>query len=81
MKNRYRNLFLLFGILAIVIMLCTMDMDYSDIWENVKRIGFWFPVIMLLWFFVYLINTCSGTTVNIASLSGRSVSCRSQVLP
>ena len=32
MKNRYRNLFLLFGILAIVIMLCTMDMDYSDIW-------------------------------------------------
>lgn len=40
MKNRYRNLFLLFGILAIVIMLCTMDMDYSDIWENVKRIGF-----------------------------------------
>ena len=30
MKNRYRNLFLLFGILAIVIMLCTMDMDYSD---------------------------------------------------
>ena len=59
MKNRYRNLFLLFGILAIVIMLCTMDMDYSDIWENVKRIGFWFPVIMLLWFFVYLINTCS----------------------
>lgn len=51
MKNRYRNLFLLFGILAIVIMLCTMDMDYSDIWENVKRIGFWFPVIMLLWFF------------------------------
>ena len=31
MKNKYRNLFLLFGILAIVIMLCTMDMDYSDI--------------------------------------------------
>lgn len=42
MKNRYRNLFLLFGILAIVIMLCTMDMDYSDIWENVKRIAFGF---------------------------------------
>ena len=59
MKNKYRNLFLLFGVLAIVLMLCTMDMDYSDIWENLKRVGFWFPVIMLLWFFVYLINTCS----------------------
>ena len=59
MKNKYRNLFLLFGVLAIVVMLCTMDMDYSDIWENLKRVGFWFPVIMLLWFFVYLINTCS----------------------
>ena len=59
MKNKYRNLFLLFGILAIAIMLCTLDMDYSDIWKNLKRVGFWFPVIMLLWFFVYLINTCS----------------------
>ena len=48
MKNKYRNLFLLFGVLAIVVMLCTMDMDYSDIWENLKRVGFWFPVIMLL---------------------------------
>lgn len=59
MKNKYRNLFLLFGVLAIVVMLCTLDMDYSDIWRNLKRVGFWFPVIMLLWFFVYLINTCS----------------------
>lgn len=59
MKNKFRNLFLLFGILAIAIMLCTMEMDYSDIWKNLKRVGFWFPVIMLLWFFVYLINTCS----------------------
>lgn len=59
MKNKLRNLFLLFGILAIAVMLCTMDMDYSDIWENLKRVGFWFPVIMLLWFFVYMINTCS----------------------
>ena len=47
MKNKYRNLFLLFGVLAIVVMLCTMDMDYSDIWENLKRVGLWFPEIML----------------------------------
>ena len=42
MKNKYRNLFLLFGVLAIVVMLCTMDMDYSgagvDLQVNVTYI-------------------------------------------
>ena len=33
MKNKYRNLFLLFGILAIVIMLCTMDMGIFPTFE------------------------------------------------
>lgn len=42
MKNKYRNLFLLFGVLAIVVMLCTMDMDYSDIWENLNAWAFGF---------------------------------------
>lgn len=56
MKSKYRNGFMAFGIIAIVIMLFALDMDYSDIWKSLVRMGIWFPAIVLLWFFVYLLN-------------------------
>ena len=28
-----------FGIIAIIIMLCTMDMDYTDIWRYLLKVG------------------------------------------
>lgn len=59
MKDKYRNGFLLFGVIAIVIMLCTFDMDYTDIWHSLRRAGAWFPAVLLLWLFVYILNTAS----------------------
>lgn len=59
MKDKYRNGFLLFGVIAIVIMLCTFDMDYTDIWHSLQRAGAWFPAVLLLWLFVYILNTAS----------------------
>ena len=56
MKQKYRNIFLLFGIAAIVVMLCTFEMDYSELWQNLLRAGRWFPAIVLLWVFIYLLN-------------------------
>ena len=38
-----------FGIIAIIIMLCTMDMDYTDIWRYLKQAGIYFPLILGLW--------------------------------
>lgn len=57
MKNKYRNLFLAFGVVAVAIMMFTFDMDYQELWANLKRAGYYFPLILLLWAFVYLINT------------------------
>lgn len=57
MRNKLRNCFMAFGIIAIIIMLCTMDMDYTDIWTYLKRAGLYFPGILLLWCFIYAINT------------------------
>ena len=48
-----------FGIIAIVIMLCTMDMDYTDIWRYLKQAGIYFPLILALWLVVYMVNTLS----------------------
>ena len=48
-----------FGIIAIVIMLCTMNMDYTDIWRYLLKVGIYFPLILALWLVVYLVNTMS----------------------
>ena len=59
MKNKYRNIFLAFGIVAVLIMIFTFDMDYQELWANLKRAGVYLPLVLLLWLFVYLINTTS----------------------
>lgn len=59
MKSKYRNIFLLFGILAIVIMLCTFDMEYEELWANLRRAGMWFPAVVGLWIVIYGFNALS----------------------
>lgn len=56
MKSKYRNIFLFFGIAAIVVMICTFDMDYTELWSTLRRAGGWLPVIIGLWVFIYLLN-------------------------
>ena len=59
MKQKYRNIFLFFGIAAIVVMLCSFDMDYAELWQNLLRAGRWFPAIVGLWVVIYLMNALS----------------------
>lgn len=59
MKSKYRNIFLLFGIAAVVIMLFTFDMEYDELLANLRRAGGWLPAILGLWVFIYLINALS----------------------
>lgn len=56
MKSRFRNIFLAFGIVAVIIMMFTFDMDYNELWTNLQRAGYYFPLIITLWVFVYLLN-------------------------
>ncbi len=59
MKDKVRNIFWFFGIFAIVVMLCTFDMDYQELWQNLRKAGIWFPAVILLWLFIYLLNALS----------------------
>ena len=59
MKNKYRNIFSLLVSLPFLIMIFTFDMDYQELWLNLKRAGVYLPLVLLLWLFVYLINTVS----------------------
>ena len=59
MKNKYRNIFLFFGLAAIAIMFLTFDMEYEELWHNLKRAGLWLPAVIGLWIIIYLFNTLS----------------------
>ena len=59
MKSKYRNIFLIFGIVAIVVMLCTFDMEYDELLANLRRAGIWLPAVIGLWVIIYLFNTLS----------------------
>ncbi len=56
MPAKYRNLFLLIGVVAIVIMLASFDMSWADLYKNVRRAGIWFPAVVALWVPIYMMN-------------------------
>lgn len=59
MNSRFRNIFLAFGIIAVIIMLFTFDVSVDELFSNLRRAGIYLPLILLLWLFIYLINTLS----------------------
>ena len=59
MKSAYRNLFLIFGLAAIVLMLCTFPMDYKELWDNIHRAGYWFFAVIGVWIVIYFFNALS----------------------
>lgn len=56
MKPLYRNLFLLFGITAIIVMLCNFQVDYTQLEDNLGRAGLYLPAVVGVWVFVYAFN-------------------------
>ena len=49
----------MFGIAAIVVMLCSFDMEYDELLANLRRAGMWLPAVVGLWIIIYLFNTLS----------------------
>lgn len=58
-EGKVSEYILVFGIFAIVVMLCTFDMDYQELWQNLRKAGMWFPAVILLWVFIYYLNAWS----------------------
>ena len=56
MSARIRNTFFLIGLTAIIIMLCTFDMSWSDVLHHLHFAGLWFPAVILLWVPIYMMN-------------------------
>lgn len=56
MSGRWRNIFFLFGLAAIAVMVATLGSGWSDIVQLARNAGMWLPVIVLLWVPIYLMN-------------------------
>ncbi len=75
MSPKLRNLFLAFGIVAIVVMLCTFDVNYDELVTKLKRAGAWFPAIVGIWAVVYFFNAWAfQIIVNNGARDGRRLS-------
>ena len=65
MKKHWRDLFFICGVAAVVLMLLTFDADWNRVKEVLRQAGMWFPAIVILWSFIYLMNACSfGLIIN-----------------
>ena len=72
MKKSWRNIFFLCGVAAVVLMLLTFDADWNRVKEVLADAGIWFPVIILLWGFIYTVNAGSFSLI-INDGTGRKV--------
>ena len=61
MKSRYKNAFLVFGLVVLAVMVS--QLDFAEVWRGLQRAGYWFPLILVLWALLYLLNTASWLTI------------------
>ncbi len=57
MDRKYQNGFFVFGIAVLAVMLT--QLDYAEVWQGLRRAGYWFWAVMALWLAVYALNTMS----------------------
>lgn len=57
MNKKYQNLFFLFGIVMLAVMLS--QLDYRQVWNGLRSAGYWFFAVVALWAFLYVFNTAT----------------------
>ena len=61
MNKKYQNIFFIFG-LAILIIMVT-QLDFADAWQKIQHAGYWFFAVVVLWAFLYIFNTAAWFTI------------------
>lgn len=56
MKALYRNLFYLFGVVAVIFMLYGFGVDFNDLQERLSKAGLYLPAVVGIWVVVYAFN-------------------------
>lgn len=61
MKSKTQNIFLIFGLVVLAIMVS--QLDFEEVWRGVRHAGYWFLAVVLLWAFLYVFNTTAWATI------------------
>lgn len=56
MTNRIRNIFFLFGVIAVVVMFFTLDVSLTDMWKCICQARGWIVTVIFLWVPLNLMN-------------------------
>ena len=57
MESKYKNIFFVFGIIVLGIMVT--QLDFAEAWGGICHAGYWFAAVVALWAFLYVLNTFS----------------------
>lgn len=68
MKSKYQNAFLIFGIVVLAIMIS--QLDFAQVWEGLRRAGYWFFAVVALWLILYVFNTAAWYIIIDSSKAG-----------
>ena len=63
MKPLYRNVFLAIGVVALSLCSALRTCPIRNYGTTVRRAGYWFPAVILLWVFLYLANAWSWSVI------------------
>ena len=56
MKSKTRNIFFAFGLVAVIVMLFTFKVSFTQLWADICHAGYWLIAILGLWIFLYMMN-------------------------
>jgi len=63
MSNKVRNIFFAIGIIAIVVMIFTFDVSFTQLWKDICHAGYWLVAMLALWGVLYLMNALTWQVI------------------
>ena len=61
MNKKYQNIFFIFGLVVLIIMVT--QLDFADAWQKIQHAGYWFFAVVVLWAFLDIFNTAAWFTI------------------
>jgi len=70
MKKKYQNIFFVFGLVLLLLMLTQLDL--SQVLAGLKRAGYWFGAAIVLWGVLYMLNSSAWYLIIKSGNNGKS---------
>lgn len=69
MRAKYQNGFFIFGLVVLVVMIT--QLDFAQVGAGLQRAGYWFVAVIVLWGFLYMLNTLAWWQIIRSSAAGK----------